>query len=157
MSQKRRARHRVRPCISSEPAAHDNGEDRPEKISDVNIVWQRGTESDHANDRLARLDLTQRSCHDCFYHSPSFFVQKVNFIYDQQPDLLSDITDKPPVSFNSFHISKTHRSELAFSSRFSGDYIPLLRSGDDDLGLGDFRFGHLHIASQLSDFDREPL
>ena len=147
----------MRPCISSELAAHDNGEDRPEKISDVNIIWQRGAESDHANDRLAGLDLTQRPCHDRFYHSPSFFVQKVNFIYDQQSDLLSDIIDKPSVSANSFHMSETHRSELAFSSRFSGDYIPFLRSGDDDLCLGYFRFGHLHIASQLSDFDREPL
>jgi len=65
--------------------------------------------------------------------------------------------DKSSAGASSLQVFRTHRSKFAFSCGFPGDHIPLLRSSDDDLCLGYFRFGHLHIASQLSDFDREPL
>mmetsp|Transcript_8552 Transcript_8552/g.20310 ORF Transcript_8552/g.20310 Transcript_8552/m.20310 type:complete len:405 (+) Transcript_8552:1211-2425(+) len=94
------------------------------------VVGQRGGQSHQSNMLLGGLDLPNCARHDCLEHRPTAVVQQVDLVDDDQSHQLRVST---------------------LVSCFSGDDVPLLWSGDDDLGLVNLGLREVHVATQLTD------
>lgn len=62
----------------------------PQELCDVYVVWQRSAQPDYSDDRLAGFDLTQSSRDNGFNDCPTFFIEKMYFIDNQQLQKLAN-------------------------------------------------------------------
>jgi hypothetical protein len=56
----------------------------PQEVSYIDVIREGRTQADYADDRLARLDLSQSTSNDGFNDRTTLFIQKMNFINNEQ-------------------------------------------------------------------------
>ncbi|KAK1857247.1 hypothetical protein CCHR01_00028 [Colletotrichum chrysophilum] len=106
-----------------------------EEVGHINVVGERGTQTDDADQRLGAFHLALRSGNERLQHSTAFVVKHVNLIDDEEADLLH---------------------QLGVAGALSRDDVPFLRGRDDDLRLDDLGLGQVHVSGELAALDAKP-
>ena len=132
-------------------------QDLPKEVGDVDVVWQRGGETDNADEALRRLDLSQGASDDAFDDGSSVLVQKMHLVDDEELDFLLtrciSHTSPSPKKRERTHIRHLSISRSCSLARHD---VPLLRRRHNHASLIHLLLRHLHISRQLSHLDPRP-
>ncbi len=106
-----------------------------QKVGHIDVVGERGAETDDADQGLGALDLPLCPGHQRLQHSTSLVMKHVHFIDDEQPHLLNQFRVTSPLPCHD---------------------IPFLRRRHNNLRLNNLRLGQMHVAGVFAATQPEP-